>query len=908
MKQTEKPSDAELVRLAKAGDRDAMARIYETTYSELWRTARALVKNETDAADILQDAYLRAFTRLDQLSDPEALRPWLRQIAANTARNHLCRKKPLLFSELSDEDESAIPDVPEEDVSVLPEPALDKKETARLVREALDGLTDGQRLVMGLYYYEDQPIRGIAETLELSENTVKGQLRSGRKKVEETLRGTDGVKLSGLAPLALFRALLRQEGARIDTAAPARITSRIAAEGASALSGGTVRAVGAGSVLIKKVIVAAAAVAVLGGAVWGIGAIAGRNQPAPPDQIPDTALETRDPDAPRDIPSITTVIGRAMLDNDCGDYMPPRDPGSRRVTITFADETTGEESTRVVDLADTEPGEAEPEIRLLRIEDASSVIQGESEPVTDAADRAFLIGILRSTEVEPGDTPRRGYGLRLTVGDEACDLYPDGTVVSDRGIGTCDFFRASAIAWKYASPSVTGLDGQYAELRAPLRLRVMGEDNVIREVGPEPSRYKLCFTGPGLHVDLGVDEAAALVRSVMDLNRFGQGFTPAPFDWAPAGTPICMTEYLEEEPESPLYQENGTLRFWLYPDGTLALQKSRQVYAYSLNPWLVEYLEPEWDRPCILPNAFDWNALIAGLETLAAAPGEPLPTAESRPTEPPETEPQSTGTVAPQTYRDWSEAFYAALMNECGLGDVESPDWDSVPGEFYLTDLTGDKSPELLATGFGPEGNEALLCWWRGKYADAIRFLPLRRENQSAILLCTDWERRCFQYAAGVTRALGCTPEADGRVWLNLEVFPEGQRLIIPKPERGSLAELEKGESGTLEFEFYYTPGPGKAEGCCRLLDPETGHTWYYRFDPELGESEMDPSEYHSLEQQILTGADLVLLDDTDNAAIRALPHPELPAPMTAGEVLRNCLRQIGELDPYQHGPRRAHP
>ena len=145
--------EIDLVGQARNGDREAMASIYTATYPELWRTARALVKNEDDARDILQDAYLKAFTHLDQLADPAALRPWLRQITANTARKYLSSRKPLLFSELTEEDGEPFPDVPDPDESVLPETALDRKETYRLVRETLETLSDEQRLVLGMYYY-----------------------------------------------------------------------------------------------------------------------------------------------------------------------------------------------------------------------------------------------------------------------------------------------------------------------------------------------------------------------------------------------------------------------------------------------------------------------------------------------------------------------------------------------------------------------------------------------------------------------------------------------------------------------------------------------------------------------------------------------------------------------------------
>lgn len=320
--------------------------------------------------------------------------------------------------------------------------------------------------------------------------------------------------------------------------------------------------------------------------------------------------------APLPIPALTARVGDTMLENDCCTYAPPQDDGSRLVTRTFLDEKNGEQ-TQVIDLADTAPGDTEPEIRLTRCTLGSELAEGPGEPVIDAADRAFLLGILHDTECTPGDVTWPGWGIQITAGEESCWVFPSGTVSCDRGLGTgSDFARVSALAWKYASRTLVSHEGAYPVLRAAVRLRVMGANNAILEIGPKPACYKLCLTGPALHVDLDVTAAETLLRQVLDLTKLEAGLCPAPFDWEPAGTPICLTEYLDD-PEDSLSM-NGTLRFWLYPDGTLALQKSSTVYGYSMDPVQIETLTPGWDRPCILPGAFDWNTLITALEALAA--------------------------------------------------------------------------------------------------------------------------------------------------------------------------------------------------------------------------------------------------------------------------------------------------
>ena len=270
--------DAVLLGKARAGDRQALGEIYDTTYQEVWRTVRSILRNEDDSLDALQDTYLKAFAKLDQLKNAASLRPWLRQIAANTARDVLCRKKPALFSELAKEDgDEPDFDLPDDRIESTPEMQLDRKETQRLVSRMLDDLSDEQRLVMNLYYYQELPVKTISEQLDVPQNTVKSQLRYAREKIEKQVRRLErqGVKLYGLAPLAFFRLLYgRSVDSMAEPPALGKLTKQIMAEGTKALhagpaSGSGLKAVTAKAMAARRIAAAAAAVAVVGGVAAG---------------------------------------------------------------------------------------------------------------------------------------------------------------------------------------------------------------------------------------------------------------------------------------------------------------------------------------------------------------------------------------------------------------------------------------------------------------------------------------------------------------------------------------------------------------------------------------------------------------------------------------------------------------
>ena len=205
----------ELLERARTGDREALTALYECSHQAVYRTVHAMLRDENLVLDVQQETYLHAFSHLDQLRDAGSFLPWLRQIAVNVARTQLRKRTPILFSELSANDAAAAPDgaLNSKDPSGDPVLHLEQKENARLVREILDELSDGQRMLVAMYYYENIPIRQIAESLQISQGTVKTQLHRSRKKVEDRVRALEqeGVKLFGLGPIPFLVALLRNE-------------------------------------------------------------------------------------------------------------------------------------------------------------------------------------------------------------------------------------------------------------------------------------------------------------------------------------------------------------------------------------------------------------------------------------------------------------------------------------------------------------------------------------------------------------------------------------------------------------------------------------------------------------------------------------------------------------------------
>ena len=213
LKQKTENKLSEFVKRAKTGDQGAIAVLYEKTYTQVFYTVKSMIKDEDAVFDILQDTYMKAFEHLDSFKGDDKFLPWVKQIAANTARDWLKRKKPLLFSELNtDEDqdmkfEEQIEDDRDENI---PEKFIDQQETVRLIREIIDNLPEDQRAAIGMRYYEEKNVREIAAAMGASESAVKSRLKYGRDKIEAKVIELEknGTKLYGIAPFPFWLLLM----------------------------------------------------------------------------------------------------------------------------------------------------------------------------------------------------------------------------------------------------------------------------------------------------------------------------------------------------------------------------------------------------------------------------------------------------------------------------------------------------------------------------------------------------------------------------------------------------------------------------------------------------------------------------------------------------------------------------
>ena len=202
---------AEFVRKARAGDKDAFGVLYNNTYNQAFYTVKSMIKDDDAVNDILQDSYVKAFIHMDSFKGDDKFLPWIKQIAANTARDWLKKKKPMLFTDLNDDDMAFEERIEDEREENIPEKLIEHKETIRLIGEIVDSLPDDQRAVIGMYYYENKSVNDIASAMGASQSAIKSRLKYGRDKIKAKVeeRKSKGTNLYGLAPFTFWLLLIR---------------------------------------------------------------------------------------------------------------------------------------------------------------------------------------------------------------------------------------------------------------------------------------------------------------------------------------------------------------------------------------------------------------------------------------------------------------------------------------------------------------------------------------------------------------------------------------------------------------------------------------------------------------------------------------------------------------------------
>ncbi|MDI3469142.1 MAG: RNA polymerase ECF-type sigma factor [Pseudolabrys sp.] len=192
-------AEQELIARARRRDEGAIRTIVRQNNRRLFRVARSILKDDWDAEDTVQDAYLRAFSHLAEFEGRSALSTWLTRIVVNEALGRLRKRRPVAdFEEVERgaADNGQLVPFPRAAPQLDPERAMAQSQLGNVLEKAIDALPDVYRVVLVARVIEEMSVEETAEAFGLKPETVKTRLHRARALLRRGLEENVGVMLA----------------------------------------------------------------------------------------------------------------------------------------------------------------------------------------------------------------------------------------------------------------------------------------------------------------------------------------------------------------------------------------------------------------------------------------------------------------------------------------------------------------------------------------------------------------------------------------------------------------------------------------------------------------------------------------------------------------------------------------
>ncbi|AFM04102.1 RNA polymerase sigma factor, sigma-70 family [Bernardetia litoralis DSM 6794] len=185
--------NAELIEKVRLGSQKAQYQLYEKYVRAMYHVCVRIVGKGHEAEEVLQDSFVRAFMRIEEYRGDAAFGAWLKRIVINTSINFLQKKKIDLVSLDEMLVEPAFEDDCENDFAEInihtgiSEKNIKHNSEVSRVKEAINKLSDGYRIVLSLYLFEGYDHQEIGEILGISSSTSKSQYSRAKKRLRTML-------------------------------------------------------------------------------------------------------------------------------------------------------------------------------------------------------------------------------------------------------------------------------------------------------------------------------------------------------------------------------------------------------------------------------------------------------------------------------------------------------------------------------------------------------------------------------------------------------------------------------------------------------------------------------------------------------------------------------------------------
>ena len=174
-----------LIDGCKNGDQKAQFQIYKLYYKAMFNTSLRIVSDTMEAEDIMQEAFLSAFEKIETYSGTVSFGAWLKKIVINRSLDAVSRQKAI-FEDIDTHYEL------QEESDYDTDNKMELEEKMQEVKSAINNLPDGYRIILSLYLLEGYDHDEIAEILNITSSTSRSQLsRAKQKLLNELKNGRD---------------------------------------------------------------------------------------------------------------------------------------------------------------------------------------------------------------------------------------------------------------------------------------------------------------------------------------------------------------------------------------------------------------------------------------------------------------------------------------------------------------------------------------------------------------------------------------------------------------------------------------------------------------------------------------------------------------------------------------------
>jgi RNA polymerase sigma-70 factor (ECF subfamily) len=182
--------DEELVKRSQQGDPEAFEELVHRHRDKTYARALMMLRNEDEANDVSQEAWVKAWQRINQFQGESSFATWMTRIVINLSLDQLRKQKRARVDSIEEMEEESGGVERQLPITVTnPTEGLEKDELRRRIDEAMSKLTDAHRAVLVMHEFEGMEYKEIAKKVDISIGTVMSRLFYARRRLATLLQG-----------------------------------------------------------------------------------------------------------------------------------------------------------------------------------------------------------------------------------------------------------------------------------------------------------------------------------------------------------------------------------------------------------------------------------------------------------------------------------------------------------------------------------------------------------------------------------------------------------------------------------------------------------------------------------------------------------------------------------------------